>query len=455
MRAKQASAEASSGGHRGGQPTHLVVLLHGVAGSPANLTQLEVKLRQQLGAEALVLVPGVYSLAVRLGSLTARLSLQAVLTPPCACSPLPLQRTWDGVDVCAARVLRLLLETVSAHPSLRHVSLFGYSFGGLVARYLAGALEVQSPPFLGLTPLNLVTSATPHLGVFLLTDAAQRRTAASVSALGGRTGQQLVLRDEQQLLALMCHPDSAFTRGAARFRRRSLYANVANDRTVPFWTAWFAPMSADGRPAGPPLPRAAAQSPDRSVYPHIIWEGSAAEADAAPKGEESSSEATESEATMPASAVLPESVEAAQDALSHLNRAKLFLLAPLLVLLFPIWLAIVPGTITLLGLYKHHTQRVGVEQPTEMSHLMDGRLWSEVMREEADAGTVQFNVQRRMAERLNNSGWQKVAVHFSLSREGLLALHTHGLIVHRRLHLHVPGADVVQHCVDNWALDTA
>ena len=361
-----------------------------------------------------------------------------------------LQRTWDGVDVCAARVLRLLRETVSAHPSLLHVSLFGYSFGGLVARYLAGALEVESPAFLGLTPLNLVTSATPHLGVYLFADAAQRRTAASVSALGGRTGQQLVLRDEHQLLALMCHPDSAFMRGAARFRHRSLYANVANDRTVPFWTAWFAPLNSDGQPTGPPLPRVTSQSAEW-LYPHVIWEGSAAEAAAAPKGEASSSDATESEATMPASAVLPESVEAAQDALSHLNRAKLVMLAPLLLILFPMWLAIVPGTITLLGLYKRHTQSVRGEQPREMSHLVDGRLWSEVMCDEGDAETMQ----RRMAERLNGAGWQKVAVRFTLAREGLLALHTHGLIVHRRLHIHAPGADVVQHCVDNWARDAA
>ena len=436
-----------AGGHGPG-PTHLVVLLHGVAGSPANLAMLELKLRQQLGAEALVLVPDVYALAV---SASSAVSLTAAPDTPenfhasgCAVLALLPQRTWDGVDVCAGRVLRLLRETVAAHPSLLHVSLFGYSFGGLVARYLAGALEVESPAFMGLKPLNLVTCATPHLGVFHFADPTQRHTAASVSALGGRTGQQLVLRDEQQLLALMCHPDSSFARGAARFRRRCLYANVANDRTVPFWTSWVATMGSDGMPAGPPLPRVTTTS----AYPHICWEGSAADADAAPKGEASASEATESEATMPASAVLPESVEAAQDALSHMDRAKLVLLAPLLVLLFPVWLAIVPGTITLLGLYKRHTQRRRDDAGREMTHLMDGRPWIDVMREEGDdAGRMQC----MMAERLNSEGWHKVAVRFTLAKEGLLALHTHGLIIHRRQHIHAPGADVVQHVADTWA----
>jgi hypothetical protein len=41
-------------------------------------------------------------------------------------------RTYDGVCVCAERVLTELRVLAAAHPSLRAVSLLGYSFGGLV-----------------------------------------------------------------------------------------------------------------------------------------------------------------------------------------------------------------------------------------------------------------------------------------------------------------------------------
>jgi hypothetical protein len=63
-------------------PTHLVVLLHGVAGSPANLAVLARKLQSALGDEALVLTPSCYTLSVRI--LARLLSLVLGLTP-CFC----------------------------------------------------------------------------------------------------------------------------------------------------------------------------------------------------------------------------------------------------------------------------------------------------------------------------------------------------------------------------------
>jgi hypothetical protein len=153
--------------------------------------------------------------------------------------------TYDGVDACANRVLPELRAVVAAHPSLRALSLLGYSFGGLVARFLAGALLVEPRPFLGLQPLNLVTFACPHLGPTLLcappagaedagaagdadSDAeeseegaaarAQRRKRAATLSLAflrhlaGASGAQMALHDPFQLLLLMAHPRSAFYR---------------------------------------------------------------------------------------------------------------------------------------------------------------------------------------------------------------------------------------------------
>ncbi len=63
--------------------------------------------------------------------------------------------------------------------------------------------------------------------------------------LGARSlsvsGHQLFLIDEfretgRPLLAVMAEPDSVFMRGLARFKHRSLYANVTNDRSAVYYT---------------------------------------------------------------------------------------------------------------------------------------------------------------------------------------------------------------------------
>jgi len=349
------------------------------------------------------------------------------------------QRTWDGVDVCALRVLEELKGTaLASQGSLRFLSLFGYSFGGLVARYLAGALLQTN--FLGLTPLNLVTSATPHLGVTLLSDPRARRvTTALGSSLGGRSGAQMLLRDGEKLLVLMAHPDSYFARGAASFKRLSLYANAVNDRTVPFWTSFIAHVGNDGVPAGPPTGGARA-----SPYPHIDWEGS----DAAAEGGASRISARHAENGN--GRLAHSDVDAPPvDALSAVERAKLLLLAPLLLVLAPLWITIVPGSLALLGIYKRHTLRPPGEGK-ESTRLLNGRYWSDVMCEEKELFD-EAAVQRHMSQWLNALRWHKVSVRFTLARDGLAGLHTHPLIVQRRESRHAAGADVIQHLVNTFA----
>ncbi len=141
---------------------------------------------------------------------------------------------------CAAVVARSWLAL--AAPCLRRA----FARASLqIARYLAGALLVEPRPFLGLTPLNLVTFACPHLGPSLLrsdadaadadaadttdaaaaadvADAASRAAAAAAAGgspafslfflrhLAGRSGAQMALHDPPQLLMLMAHPRSTF-----------------------------------------------------------------------------------------------------------------------------------------------------------------------------------------------------------------------------------------------------
>ena len=168
-------------------PTHLFVLLHGFSGNPSHVEALGEAIARRFGSSALL------------------------MRPSCNQNTASL----DGIDQCACRVLRELRRLVADTASLRTLSLVGYSMGGLVARYLSGALLLEELPFLGLSPLNLVTFATPHLGA---ERSGNGPTRFYLDHLGGRSLAQMNLSDETKLLALMAHPRSAFFRGLAARR---------------------------------------------------------------------------------------------------------------------------------------------------------------------------------------------------------------------------------------------
>ena len=90
---------------------------------------------------------------------------------------------------------------------------------------------------------NFTTFATPHLGTRtpLLGWASQ-----VFNNLGSRTlsasGQQLWTTDDFQgtgrpILDVLADPNSVFIRALSAFKTRMLYANIVNDRAVPFYTA--------------------------------------------------------------------------------------------------------------------------------------------------------------------------------------------------------------------------
>ena len=392
-------------------------------------------LRESL-PDALVYVPAVYSLLVRV---LCETPLDATSLSLTLC-PLSRQGTYDGVDVCGERVLPELRRLVAAHPTLTALSLVGYSFGGLVARYLAGCLFVDS--FLGLSPLNLVTFASPHLGPIL----SSARAQPLLRTLGGLSGQQMALTDANALLLLMAHPRSAFMKGLAAFARRACYANASNDRTVPFWTSFISSWL-DGAPLGPP--KADGASPT-SPFPHIEWQGSCADAAASVTGEaEMGAPSAEALSSSPAVDVAEVAAET-EDALRSVDIVRLALLAPLGMLILPVWLTVMPAVVTSLGIYKRHTvHRVAIPQALL---LLDGDPWERVRQSEAEA---MRDPQPWMAAQLNALPWLKVSVRFSLAKNGLNALHTHGLLVVRRRNLHAAGMDVLQHLATSAMLRAA
>uniref|UniRef100_A0A0G4GHT3 DUF676 domain-containing protein n=1 Tax=Chromera velia CCMP2878 TaxID=1169474 RepID=A0A0G4GHT3_9ALVE len=72
------------------------------------------------------------------------------------------RKTHEGVDVCACRVAEYIQKEVGESPCL--LSVLGHSFGGVIAR--AALVRLERCGFLrNKTLVNLITFATPHLGI--------------------------------------------------------------------------------------------------------------------------------------------------------------------------------------------------------------------------------------------------------------------------------------------------
>lgn len=176
-------------------------------------------------------------------------------------------KTYDGIDWQGERTVeeiraeekRLAKER---HQHVARFSMVGYSVGGLVARYVIGALEADgffaessagrlSKGKRGtVSARQLVTIATPHVGCPPTRGAFSRIAAFVGGRLLSRTGEQLFILDGNKLdkgatgknkqsiglLEQMAKPDSVFLTGLRRFERVRFYANAVNDPTVPFRT---------------------------------------------------------------------------------------------------------------------------------------------------------------------------------------------------------------------------
>lgn len=227
------------GGPPGDPPaSHLVVLVHGVAGLATDLGYL--------------------------ASLLAAHPQLVVLAPRCN---EPLLRPFEGIVAGGDRIVAAIQEEMARQPALRKLSFVGHSLGGLYARYAAGVLYERYGCVL--EPVNLITIATPHLGV-------RRPTAGRPLLSGGgfnglfnlvaerlcsQLGLELSLEDDEvePLLVQLC--EGPFLRTLRRFAVCRLYANVYNDFLVPYCTSSIQPYNPYRR-GDQPL----AVSP---LYPHI------------------------------------------------------------------------------------------------------------------------------------------------------------------------------------------
>ncbi|KAF9124267.1 hypothetical protein BGW39_008320, partial [Mortierella sp. 14UC] len=134
-------------------------------------------------------------------------------------------------------------------------SFLGYSLGGLIGRFAMAMLDLEGfftprgQGGRGVEPVYFVTMATPHLGIRQPSKSRFTKVFNFLSArMLSRTGilelwEQLQLVDDyvdrKPILLVMSEPTSIFIHILAKFKRRVVYSNVRNDRSVPFWTASF------------------------------------------------------------------------------------------------------------------------------------------------------------------------------------------------------------------------
>ena len=157
--------------------------------------------------------------------------------------------TYDGIEVGAERVAQEIedeferLEREGTH--IKKLSIVGYSLGGLIARYTIGLL-LSRGWFDKLEPVNFTTFASPHLGVRAPLRGYHTKAWNWIAARTlSESGRQLFLIDSfrddgRPLLSILADPNSIFIKALRRFKNRTLYANITNDRSAPYFTTYIA-----------------------------------------------------------------------------------------------------------------------------------------------------------------------------------------------------------------------
>ncbi|CRG92647.1 hypothetical protein PISL3812_09710 [Talaromyces islandicus] len=210
--------EMDAGSDCGTAADHLCVLVHGLWGNPSHLDYVASALRERHGADRL------YILAAQRNSGSY---------------------TYDGIELGGERVAHEIEETLEQLANkgyhIKKLSIVGYSLGGLVARYAIGLLQANG--WLDkVEPVNFTTFVSPHVGVRSPIKGFPNHIW---NVLGARTvsmsGRQMFMIDDfrgtgKPLLSVLADPNSIFMRGLAKFRRRTAYANIVNDRSTVFYT---------------------------------------------------------------------------------------------------------------------------------------------------------------------------------------------------------------------------
>ncbi|RCK67782.1 hypothetical protein Cantr_03111 [Candida viswanathii] len=207
---------------------HLVILVHGVWGNSSHLAYIEKQIKENIKPQ-----DGTKIHTHKTGSHQGYL-------------------TYDGIDVNGKRISDEVWEQTqlieqNGTDKVTKFSIVGYSLGGLISRYCVGYLSSKGY-FDTIEPINFTTFCTPHVGVLVpqsnnFSVGVYNRVAPFFLAT---TGSQFFLRDKvgefsKPLLVWMADPRSRFFKTLLRFKYRTLYANVVNDKRCSWYTSSISP----------------------------------------------------------------------------------------------------------------------------------------------------------------------------------------------------------------------
>ncbi|KAF9516708.1 hypothetical protein BS47DRAFT_626606 [Hydnum rufescens UP504] len=194
---------------------HAVFLCHGLWGEPSHMYALRDALKSRADRE---------DVAVSIH----------------CCSSYRGKLSYDGVDVCADRVVDEVQHEVDqlkiVGKRVVRFSILGYSLGGLIARLAVFLLNSHSF-FERIQPCNFTTIASPAIGLPLAPGFIPKKIRAISAFFLSRTGTHLFLTDKGQgskipLIQELSTP--RYTRVLANFERVDIYANAILDRMVPY-----------------------------------------------------------------------------------------------------------------------------------------------------------------------------------------------------------------------------
>ncbi|WVQ77408.1 hypothetical protein IAR50_007093 [Cryptococcus sp. DSM 104548] len=239
--------------------THLIILIHGLYGDIHNLHAVKAELLALADPQSSSSTSRDFEQTLdKAGSQNNQDSdLETVVYLP---KTIPGAKTWDGIDVCAARVAEEVDQEIERlQDEGRDVvgfSVMGYSLGGLIARYLIGLLHARQPSFFARhKPVSFSTAATPHLGVLKYGTTTNTVVHTIGRRLFSQTGKQLYNLDREpewagrSLLEVMSDPDSIFIQALKLFSKSMIVANGTRDLTVPYPTAAFSATDPFADPA--------------------------------------------------------------------------------------------------------------------------------------------------------------------------------------------------------------
>lgn len=162
-------------------------------------------------------------------------------------------KTFDGIEIIGYRTLVELCHFIKTFhekdkdAKITKISVVGYSLGGLVARFVVGkcftdCLEI----FKDIEPFVFMTVASPHVGIqfygntFFSSFILNPLKKLLGSFLLGKSGRELFIiggGSREPILVRLSKGEYLYA--LSLFKHRIVMANVKNDRTVAFYTAFI------------------------------------------------------------------------------------------------------------------------------------------------------------------------------------------------------------------------